>query len=49
MGIPKTLREVGIKDDIYFEEMASKAAKKLSTAYVPLTKDDVKAIYYRAL
>ena len=49
MGIPKTLREVGIKDDTYFEEMASKAAKKLSTAYVPLTKDDVKAIYYRAL
>lgn len=49
MGIPQSLHEIGIKDDSYFDEMAEKASLKLTNAYVPLTKEDVKAIYYKSL
>lgn len=49
MGIPTTLREVGIVDDRYFDVMAEKACAGLEAAFVPLTKEDVKAIYQKAL
>lgn len=49
MGIPTTLREVGIKDDTYFDVMAEKASDGLQDAFVPLYKDDIKEIYRRAL
>lgn len=49
MGIPQSLHEIGIKDDTYFDEMAEKASLKLTNTYVPLTKEDVKAIYYKSL
>lgn len=49
MNIPMTLREVGITDETHFEEMAQKASRSLKYAYVPLSADDVVAIYKRAL
>ena len=49
MGLPATLREVGITDETYFEKMAEKAEKGCVGAYVPLTKDDIVGIYRRAL
>ena len=49
MGIPKTLREVGITDDSKFEEMAEKAAANLKNVFVPLTKEDVMSIYKACL
>ena len=49
MGIPKTLREVGITDDSKFEEMAEKAAANLKNVFVPLTKEDVVNIYKACL
>lgn len=50
-GIPMTLPEVGIKDDQHFEEMAKQAVAFSSIskqAYVPLSVDDVIAIYQDA-
>lgn len=49
LGIPTTLREVGIVDDRYFDVMAQKAAIGLQGAFVALTKEDVKQIYRSAL
>ncbi|MED9805009.1 MAG: iron-containing alcohol dehydrogenase [[Clostridium] innocuum] len=49
MGIPTTMREVGIKDETNFDVMAEKAAADLKGAYVELTKEDVKNIYRAAL
>jgi alcohol dehydrogenase YqhD (iron-dependent ADH family) len=48
MGLPTTLREVGI-DESNFDRMAEKAGNSLGKAFVPMKKDDVKAIYQRAL
>lgn len=48
MGIPMTLKEVGIEDEKYFDVMAEKAAADLKGAYVELTKEDVKKIYQMA-
>lgn len=48
MGIPTTLKEVGIADETYFDVMAEKAAADLEGAYVTLTKEDVKKIYQAA-
>lgn len=48
MGIPMTLKEVGIEDEKYFDVMAEKAAADLKGAYVELTKEDVKEIYQMA-
>lgn len=46
MGLPATLEELGIRDERYFDVMAEKsAAEGLQEAYVPLTKEDVAAIY----
>ena len=44
MDIPMRLSEVGITED-KLEIMAEKSARTLADAYVPLTKDDVLAIY----
>lgn len=49
MGLPATLREVGITDEKNFEKMAEKAEKGCVGAYVPLTKADIVGIYRRAL
>ncbi|MEG1731617.1 MAG: iron-containing alcohol dehydrogenase [Longicatena sp.] len=49
MGIPTTLREVGIVDDRYFEVMAQKAAADLKGAFVELNAEDVKNIFQKAL
>lgn len=49
MGIPMTLREVGIVDDHYFDIMAEKACDGLENAFVALTKEDIKEIFKRAL
>ena len=49
LGLPATLSELGVTEQ-YLEEMAEKAANdRLSNAYVPLTKEDVLAIYQSCL
>ena len=49
LKLPTSLHEVGI-DETYFDEMAEKAANaNLLKAFVPLNKDDVKAIYQMCL
>ena len=51
MGIPMTLTEVGI-DDLHFEDMAHDlevVRGGLLKAYVPLTHDDIVAIYRMCL
>lgn len=48
MGLPATLGQLGI-DETHFDKMAEKAAEGLETAFVPLTKDDVKQIFKNAL
>ena len=48
LKLPKTLREVGIEEKTYFEDMAEKAMPYLSGTYVTLTKEDVKAIYEKS-
>lgn len=48
MGIPTTLREVGITDERYFEDMANKI-KELRGAFVTLRKKDIINIYKHAL
>ena len=48
MGIPMTLREVGI-DETHFDEMAKKASEGMEGAYRELSPEDVKAIYQAAL
>ena len=45
---PKTLTEVGI-DDKNFERMAEKASAVCGSSFVPLSKDDVMAIFRRSL
>ena len=49
LKIPATLREVGITDEKNFDVMAEKASKQCKYAYVPLSKEDVIAIYRAAL
>ena len=49
MGMPATLREVGITDEKNFEVMAQKAADGCKGSYVPLTKDDIIQIFRAAL
>ena len=49
MGLPSTLREVGITDETNFEKMAEKAEKGCVGAFVPLSKDDIVGLYRRAL
>ena len=45
MGLPMTLREVGI-DESRLEEMADQAAKNdFSRAFVPLTREDILEVY----
>lgn len=44
LGIPSTLREVGVTDE-YLDVMAEKSAARLENAFYPLTKEDVLAIY----
>ena len=48
MGLPSTLREVGI-DETYFDVMAEKAAAGCKGSYVELTKEDIVHIYENAL
>ncbi len=48
LNLPASLTDVGI-DEKHFDEMAEKAAKGLENAYVPLTAQDVKAIFKAAL
>ena len=40
MGLKLTLRDIGITDKTYFEEMAVKAARGCEGSFVELTKDD---------
>lgn len=44
MGLPRTLKDVGIGDD-KFEIMAEHAASLLAKAFVPLTNEDVLSIF----
>lgn len=49
LGLPGTLSELGVTEQ-YLEEMAQKAAEdRLPSAYVPLSKEDVLAIYHSCL
>lgn len=48
MNLPSTLREVGI-DETYFDIMAEKAAQGSVGSYVPLSKENIVAIYKAAL
>ncbi len=49
MGLPKNLREVGIIDEKNFEIMAQKAADGCVGSFVPLSKDDIIAIFKMAM
>lgn len=49
MGIPMTLKEVGIEDDNNFTVMAEKATPDLKGAFVELSVEDIKNIFYKAL
>lgn len=49
MGLPMTLKAVGIEDERHFDVMADKAATSLQGAFVDLTKEDVKKIFQAAL
>ncbi len=50
LGLPETLRGLGIHSSEYFHDMAQKAVKDdLANAYVPLTEEDVVAIYSACL
>ena len=49
LGIPATLREVGITDEENFQIMAEKAAKGCVGCYVPLSVEDIVEIYRAAL
>ncbi|MEE8816633.1 MAG: iron-containing alcohol dehydrogenase [Lachnospiraceae bacterium] len=48
MEMPANLRAVGITEKSKFDIMAEKAAKGSVGSYVPLTKNDIKAIYEKA-
>lgn len=48
MGLPMTLKEVGIEDDSNFDIMAEKAGANLRGAFVDLTKEDVRKIFDNA-
>lgn len=50
VGIPMHLKEVGI-DETHLAEMAAQAVKhgNFPNAYVPLTEEDIEAIYHAAL
>lgn len=48
LGMPKRLSELGI-DDQHFREMAQSAVRFVEGCYVPLTEDDIYAIYCKAL
>lgn len=49
LGLPATLSELGVTEE-HLEEMAEKAANdRLANGYVPLTKEDVLAIYRSCL
>ena len=49
LGVPMTLRELGIGEE-HFDEMAEHAGRgRLANAYVPLLKKDVKAILHDCL
>lgn len=48
LGIPSTLREVGVTDE-YLDVMAKKAAVGLENAFSPLTSEDVLSIYKASL
>ena len=49
MGMPSTLKEVGITDKTNFKVMAEKAAKGSVGSFVPLTAEDIEKIYEAAL
>lgn len=49
MNLPSRLKDVGIKDDHLFKQMAEFGQKRLQKAYVKLTPEDVVEIYRRAL
>lgn len=49
IGIPMTLKEVGIVDDRNFTVMAEKAVPDLKGAFVELSVEDIKNIFYKAL
>ncbi|MCI1305554.1 MAG: iron-containing alcohol dehydrogenase [Lachnospiraceae bacterium] len=48
MELPSTLREVGITEKTHFAVMAEKAAKGCVGCFVPLSAEDIQAIFDRA-
>ena len=48
MGMPASLRAVGITEKVHFEEMAAKAEAGSRGSFVPLTKEDIVSIYEAA-
>lgn len=49
IGLPSTLREVGIVDDTNLNIMAEKASHSLKYAYLPLNKEEICKIYKEAM
>lgn len=45
LDLPSNLREVGIEETVYFDEMAEKAMPYLENVFFPLSKQDVMNIY----
>lgn len=48
LELPSSLRAAGIADKNNFDTMAEKAARRTGTSFVPLTKEDIIAIYEAA-
>ncbi|MGN1277397.1 MAG: iron-containing alcohol dehydrogenase [Floccifex sp.] len=49
IGLHETLRDLGIKNDEHFLEMAQKASPQLENAYVPLSVNEIIEIYKKSL
>ena len=45
MGMAENLRAVGITEKSHFQEMAAKAEAGSKGSFVPLTKEDIVAIF----
>lgn len=48
LQLPTTLREVGINEDLYYEEMANKALPYLNGVFFPINKNDIIEIYKKS-
>lgn len=48
LHLPRTLREAGVPSDELFDQMAEAIYKKMNTAFLPLSKEDIVEIYRKS-